>query len=156
MDSTSPDIILRSDLKAPLDIHAVVIEEDTAMVLSADTNIRFSAEHTIRLMTSLLEHKPEMPGTIVTRGKSPYCFYAIVHDFDQNPSFRADWVASAVDMALRKCADLAIQGLAMQMLGSVYGTQSESWFLDHLTKRLSNQHIDFPRRILVLNQIRGP
>lgn len=151
MDPIFPDIILRSDLKAPFDIQAVVIEEDTAMVLSADTNIRIYDEHPIRLMTSLLDHKPEPPGTIVIKGMSPYCFYAIVHDFDQNPSFREDWVISAIDVALLKCADLGIQVLAMQTLGSTYGTQPDGWFLGLLRKCLTNQYIEFPRQILILN-----
>jgi len=151
MDSISPTIILRSDLRAPFDIQALVIEEDTAMILSADTKIRIYDEHPVRLMTSLLNHKPETPGTIVTRGTSPYCFYAIVHDFDQYPSLKEDWVSSAVELALAKCADLRIQNLAMQVLGSTYGTQSEAWFLDLVTRYVSDQHLEFPRRILILD-----
>lgn len=151
--TSAPDIILRSELKAPFDIQAVVIEEDTAMVLSADTTIRIYDEHPIRLMTSLLDQPPELPGTIVTRGRSPYCFYAIVHDFDQDPSFREDWVASAIELALGKCVDLGIQGLATQMLGSTYGTQPADRFLDLVTKHLSNQRLEFPRQVLILDQV---
>jgi hypothetical protein len=151
MVSTSPEIILRSDLKAPFDIQALLIEEDTAMILSADTNVQIYDEHPIRLMTSLLDHKPESPGSIVTRGESPYCFYAIVHDFDQYPSFKEDWVSSAIELALGKCADLRIQSLAMQVLGSTYGTQPEGWFLDLLTNHIGDQQFEFPNRILVLN-----
>ena len=151
MVSISPDITLRSDLKAPFDFQALVIEEDTARVLSADTSIRIYDEHPVRLMTSLLDQKPESPGTIVTRGTSPYYFYAIVHDFDQYPSFKEDWVSSAINLALEKCAELRIQSLAMQVLGSTYGTQSESWFIDLLTMEISDQQIEFPRRILILD-----
>ena len=151
MVSISPDITLRSDLKAPFDFQALVIEEDTARVLSADTSIRIYDEHPVRLMTSLLDQKPESPGTIVTRGTSPYCFYAIVHDFDQYPSFKEDWVSSAINLALEKCAELRIQHLAMQVLGSTYGTQSEGWFIDLLTTHISDQHLEFPRRILILD-----
>jgi hypothetical protein len=151
MPSTSPNIILRSDLKVPFDLEAIVVEEDTGMILSADTNIRTYDEHPIRLMTSLLDQKSETPGNIVTRGESPFLFYAIVHDFDQYPSFKEDWVSSAIALALEKCSPMRVQSLAMQVLGATYGTRSESWFLDLLTNHVRNHHDDFPARILVLN-----
>jgi len=147
----SPDIILRSNLTAPFDMQAIVVEEDTSMILSADTNIQIHDEHPIRLMTSLVDHKPELPGTVVVHGKSPYYFYAIVHDFDQYPSFQERWVNSSIDMVMQKSAELRIHRLAMQMLGSIYGSQPENRFMDYLTRRILEQHIEFPKQILVLD-----
>ena len=146
-----PNITLRSELHAPFNLEAIVIEEDTAMVLSADSSVSIHDEHPIRLMTTLIDQKPEQPGSIVIRGKSPYRLYAIVHDFEQTPSFQSEWVTSAIDNALLKCSELEIANLAMQTLGSTYGRQSAPEFMDLLTIHIRELDITLPKNILILD-----
>ena len=83
------------------DARAVVLEDDTAMVLGARRDIiRPVDDHPIRIMTSLYEEPPRQPGGLEIRGTRPFLLHALVHDFDQEPSFREEWVREALPRVL--------------------------------------------------------
>ncbi|MDQ3775738.1 MAG: hypothetical protein M3461_16005 [Pseudomonadota bacterium] len=95
------NIVIAQDSYPPFDVDAVVLEEDTALILSNNVVIRETKEHAIRLMTDLFEYKEKAPGSVVVKGANPYRFFAIVHDFDKDPSCRKEWVESALHSVLK-------------------------------------------------------
>ena len=65
----------------------------------------------------------------MVKGRDPYRSFAIVHDFDQEPVCRREWVIGALKATLECCEQLRIGSLGMQVLGSRFGPVHEQWFV---------------------------
>jgi hypothetical protein len=121
----------------PFPIDALVVEEDTYLVLSADARAgEPHPEHPIRVMTSLLEVEPKQPGTIVARDRAPLELAAIVHDLDEEPSWREEWIVSALDHALAEAERRQLRSLGLEMLGAIHGRLERPRFLQILRQAL--------------------
>jgi len=131
-----PQLIYANEDSPPFPVDAVVVEEDTGLILSADTKITVNDEHPIRLMMSLWEFVPEKPGTVVVKGCNPYRLFAIVHDFDEEPACRKEWVLASLHASLQQSKKLGVLSLGMQLLGTRYGSIEEEWFIEELEKAL--------------------
>jgi hypothetical protein len=108
--------------RPPFDVQAIALEEDTSLVLSASATIREDPrEHPIRIMTALYDHVVHEPGEIIIKGRNPYRFLAIVHDLDQEPSWREVWVSQALAETLRLCDVMGITALGLEPLGAKHG-----------------------------------
>ncbi len=106
----------------PFHVQATALAEDTSLVLSADTEtIRDPDEHPIRIMTALYDEPTREPGSVVVKGTAPYHFLAIVHDFDQEPSFREAWVWDALGEILVQCKTRKVLALKLAPLGVGHG-----------------------------------
>ncbi len=136
MHAKLPELIYAQEDDPPFRVDAVVVEEDTGLVLSADRTIIVKDEHPIRLMMALWEFTPEKPGAIVVKGRNPFRLFAIVHDFDAEPSCKKEWVLASLHAALQQCRKLGVLSLGMQLLGCRYGNIEEEWFIDELEKAL--------------------
>lgn len=138
-------VVMASREQPPFAVDAIVVEEDTYLVLSADPRVgEPHPEHPIRVMTSLLEVEPKAPGTIVVRDRSPVEFAAIVHDLDQEPSWREEWIVSSLDRALAEAERRKLRSLGLEMLGAIHGKIERPRFLQLLRQAL--QRCD-PRRL---------
>ena len=126
------NIVVAQDSHPPFDVAAVVLEEDTALILSTNVVIRETKEHVISLMTDLYQYKEKTPGSVVVKGANPYRFFAIVHDFDNDPSCRKEWVESALHRTLQICNTFNIESLGLQLLGTRYGPIEDEWFIDRV------------------------
>jgi hypothetical protein len=114
-------------------VQAVLVEEDTHFVLSAPSRIRGEPEHPIRLMTELAEAKPAAPGSMVVRGKGPpYRFLAVVHDVERSPTWREEWIVSALTEAVAAMERRQLSLLATPVLGSRHGSMSPARFCELL------------------------
>ena len=152
MSYPPPEIILQSALRHPFGIQAAIIEEDTALVLSAKIQINIAYEHPISVMTALHDQRSVKPGRILIKNKSPHSWYAIVHDFDQSPSLQTGWISSALNHALEICVANNICDIATQLLGCTYESRPDSWFLNLLQETVENHQSRYPQRILLLDQ----
>lgn len=144
------DVVLAPGERAPFPVQAVIVEEDTGLVLSANTELRISDEHPIRLMMALWDFEPERPGSVVLKGRNPYRLFAIVHDFDQEPACRNEWVTEALGAALAECSRLRVHSVATQVLGSRHGPISREWFVTELERALWRNQDTELRRIWVI------
>jgi hypothetical protein len=121
----------------PFSVDALVVEEDTYLVLSADPRPgEPHPEHPIRVMTSLLEVEPREPGSIVIRDRFPVEIAAIVHDLDDEPSWREEWVVSALDRAFAEAERRQMRALGLEMLGAIHGRLERPRFLQLLRQSL--------------------
>lgn len=122
----------------PFPVDAVVLEEDTFLVLSAPPQpTEPQTEHPIRMMTALMEVEPRPPGSIVVRERTPVEILAIVHDLDSEPSWREEWIAEALDHVFAECERRRITHLGLEMLGTVHGSLQRPRFLQVLRRALA-------------------
>jgi hypothetical protein len=128
----------------PFKVDAFVFEEDTFLVMSADTTVREPKASMVRIMSNLMETKPAVPGSVLVRGQKPFRFLAIIHNFSEEPSLKEEWVKSALDAIFRKSEDLQIRSIAIPLLGAHYGFLRAERFIELLgqaLKRTSLQHL---------------
>jgi hypothetical protein len=108
--------------KPPFDVDAVAYEEDTYLVLSADPTVREPKDHPVKIMTKLIETTPETPGTVLVRGQHPLRFLAIIHDLNQDPTWREEWITSALSGIFKEAETRELTSVAIPMLGCLHGT----------------------------------
>ena len=139
-DNTQRIRVVEAPEKAPpFQVQATALEEDTSLVLSADTKtIRDPAEHPIRIMTALYNEPAREPGGVVVKGTGPWRFLAIVHDFDQQPSFREAWVLSALSEIFTQCKTRGVLAIKLAPLGVGHGGLEFSRFRELLNAVLEN------------------
>jgi hypothetical protein len=126
---------------APLDlppfiVEAVAEEEDTYLVLSADSEVQESHEDPERLMAALLKTSPLTPGSVIVTDKRPLHLLAVVHDLNQEPSWKEEWVISALDGIFRETENRKLRTIALPMLGTVHGSLEKHRFLVLLREAL--------------------
>jgi len=132
---------------APYAVEAVVAEEDTFLVLSSDPELLESRENPIKVMTEVVEARPEKPGSVLIRGGRPLQLLAIVHDLNQEPSWKEKWVASALDGIFHEVESRKIRSLALPLLGTVHGRLEKERFLFLLREALERRTFDFLQRL---------
>jgi len=100
---------------------AVVAEEDTYLVLSADPEVREPEVARLRAFHEAYTAEPAEPGTVVAREGSPLRLLAVVHDLSQDPSWCEEWVAAALEAVVREADLRTVRSLVMPPLGRVHG-----------------------------------
>lgn len=145
-----PFTVIAPEANPPFPVDAVVIEEDTGLVLSAEVAVDFGKdEHPIRVMTDLLDFETVSPGSIVVQegvGQegTPCKILAVIADFDVSPPVQEIWVRDALTSALRECDERILSRVAIQMLGTRYNASAESAFIEiyrDVTRELPLVHV---------------
>ncbi|NVM25068.1 MAG: hypothetical protein HWN70_04000 [Desulfobacterales bacterium] len=140
----SVDIVAAPEDSPPFTVDGVAFEEDTFLVLSADRRVRDPREPLVRLMTRVIETRPETPGTVLVKGKRPLRLLAIVHDLNQDPSWREEWIVSALDGIFREAESRRLQSIALPFLGTSHGSLEKERFIELLRsalERMSPNHL---------------
>jgi hypothetical protein len=128
----------------PFRVDAFVFEEDTFLVMSADTTVSDPKESMVRIMSRLMESRPAAPGSVLVRGKDPLQLLAIVHDFNEDPSFKEEWLVSALKGIFKASESLQLGSLALPLIGTHYGfikTDRFADLLEHAIKGAALQHL---------------
>ena len=114
-------IIVAPENSAPFDVEALVFEEDTWLVMSANPTICEPEVHPIRLMTDLIETEPEPVGSVLVKNGQPMRFLAIVHDVNQEPTWREAWIERALHSVFREVEQRKISAIGLPLLGTRHG-----------------------------------
>jgi hypothetical protein len=128
MSFGSVDIVAAPKNRPPFPVDAVAFEEDTLLVLSSDPKVRDPHKHLMQVMTQVIETRAETPGSVLVKGKSPLRLIAIVHDLNQEPSWREEWIASALDGIFREAESRKIRSIALPFLGTLHGSLEKQRF----------------------------
>jgi hypothetical protein len=120
----------------PFIVDAIAEEEDTYLVLSADPEVQETKEDPARLMAELLKTYPLNPGSVILTGRHPLQLLAIVHDLNQEPSWKEEWIASALDKIFQETENRKLRSIALPMLGTVHGSLDKQRFLVLLQEAL--------------------
>ena len=126
---------------------AVVVEEDTWLILSAKPEVTIPHEHPVRLMTRLLDAHPLPPGTVFLRQGEPLTLVAVVHDFGVEPCCRPEWVATALTEILRICRERGLHSLQLPLLGVRHGRLTAATVLALLVHALREDSHGEPKLI---------
>jgi hypothetical protein len=105
----------------PFPVEAVVAEEDTYLVLSAEPVLREPQEHPLRILQAVHEAEPIAPGSIVVQAATPLRLLAVIHDLAAEPSWREEWIAAAYTGVFEEVAGRGICALGLPLLGTVHG-----------------------------------
>ena len=134
----------------PFKVEAFVFEEDTFLVMSADTTVREPKASMVRIMSNLMQTKPAVPGSVLVRGQRPYRLLAVVHDFNEEPSLKEEWVTSALDAIFRKSEDLQLHSIAIPLLGAHYGFLNAERFIEFLVQALKSRSLKHLKRLWLI------
>jgi hypothetical protein len=114
---------------APPRVDAVVEEEDTYLVLSADPEVHEPEVARLRAFHDAYTAEPSEPGSVVVREGVPTRLLAVVHDLSQEPSWLEEWVGAALEGVLREVDSRRVCTLAMPPLGRVHGSLPRERFI---------------------------
>ena len=143
-------IFVGPEKMSPYPVDAVVEEEDTFLVLSADPEFVEPKENLIRVMTEAIESQPAQPGSVIVLDSYPYRFLAVIHDLNQEPSWKEEWVATALDEVFREAEERKIQSIALPLLGTLHGSFEKRRFITLLHQTLGRKSPSHLRRIWIV------
>ncbi len=135
---------------ALLDVDAVALEEDTFLVLSADPIPRETHENPESLVRQVSTFEAQPLGTVLVTGKKPLQFLAIVHDLNQEPTCREEWIVSALREIFHQAERHRTRRLALPMLGTVHGSLTPRRFVDLFEAALAEASVEQLERIWVV------
>ena len=125
-------------------IAAIVLEEDTWLVLSANPEVKPPVEGMVRIMTDLLKAEPKVPGSVVVESGEPLRMLAIVYDLAAEPICRPEWVGEALQEVLAVAEEKGLAALALPLLGVRHGRLPVARFAELLAEAVRKRP---PRRL---------
>ena len=143
-------IVVCPEASPPFAMQAVAIEEDTWLIISADPQIVQSEEHPIRLMTDLMNSEKEKVGSVKVKEGYPLRFLAIVHDVDSEPTWREEWVESALVQVLREAERRRLGAIAVPLLGTRHGRLPTGRFAELLARALESVELAHLKRLWLI------
>ena len=138
-----------SAAEAP-DAGAVVLEEDTWLVLSAEPKVTMPPDHPIRIFTDLHKAQPLAPGAVIERQGRPMTLMAVVYDFEAEPCCRSEWVAAALSGILRICRERGLRSILLPLLGVRHGRMRPEAVLSLLVRAIRNELSELPVTLRLL------
>ncbi|MBD3649519.1 MAG: hypothetical protein HUJ31_19160 [Pseudomonadales bacterium] len=107
----------------PFPVEMVVFEEDTWMVMSSSNRIRDVPETTEASLQEIDSFSPRRPGELVVQGNRAF---AIVHDFDNDPSFDPSAAMEVLGEIARLSNERGIESIAIQAMSAP--DRDPQWF----------------------------
>ena len=108
--------------RPPFAVGAVVAEEDTYLVLSAEPVVKEPHDSWDKVIKQVHELQPEAPGSVLIREKHPLEILAVVHDLDREPTWKEEWIATALDGVFQGVAARKVRAVAIPLLGTTHGS----------------------------------
>ena len=134
----------------PFKVQAMVFEEDTWLVMSASPTVCEPDIHPIRLMTDVINAEPEPVGSVVIRKGYPLRFLAIVHDVNQEPTWKEEWVVTALEQVFRECEKHKISAMGLPLLGTKHGRLEKLRFVALLAEVLNQFVFDHLKKLWLI------
>ena len=95
-------------------------------------------------MTAMLEAKPAKVGTVLARGGDPIRFLAIVHDVNQDPTWKEQWIEKALENLFCASEQRQVSALRLPLLGALHGKLHPNRFavlLSRVLHRTVREHL---------------
>ncbi len=143
-------IVAAPEAAQPFQVNAMVFEEDTWLVMSASPTVCELDIHPIRLMTDVINAEPEPVGSVVVRKGNPLRFLAIVHDVNQEPTWKEEWVETALKQVFREGEKRKISALGLPLLGTKHGRLDKLRFVALLAEVLNRIVLDHLKQLWLI------
>lgn len=143
-------VVAAPEKSRPFDVDAIVCEEDTWLVMSADPEIYIPEIHPIRLMTEIIEAKPEIPGRILIRQGTPIKFLAIVHDFNTEPTWKEEWIDKALKEIFRESEKRKMKAVGIPLLCTRHGRLEVDRFLSLIADVIKGIPLKYLKRLWLI------
>jgi hypothetical protein len=147
ISSGSLKIVAAPKDNQPFPVDAVAVEEDTFLVLSAETAVREPKESLLRVMAKVIETRPEMPGSVLVKGKRPLRMLAVVHDLNQEPTWKMEWVENALRGIFQEIESRKLRSLALPFIGTLHGNLGKGQFVGMLRDVLAGMEFKHLRKV---------
>ncbi len=129
------------------EIDAIVLEDDTYSVLSADPVAKESEESPSKSLQRAVDTSPHEPGSVVVKEGHPTRLLAVVHDLSHEPSWKEQWVKQALAQVLGAAEERQLASLSLPMLGTLRGTLEPIRFVELLYIGLREHPGTYPHSI---------
>ncbi|MBN2433096.1 MAG: hypothetical protein JXQ27_16615 [Acidobacteria bacterium] len=146
-NSNTVQLFVQDHLSRVRALDAMVIEEDTYLVLSTPHRQMQESAHPVRVIHRAYNAEPEMPGAVIVKAGSPLLLLAVVHHLSYDPSFSEEWITLALENVMCFCAARQIRSLGTPILGSVYGSFPAQRFLSLLRGAMERRSLPGLREI---------
>jgi hypothetical protein len=143
----SVDVVAAPDKRPPFNVDAVAVEEDTFLVMSAHRRVQDPKEPLIKIMTRVIETRPKAPGSVFVKGGSPLRFLAVVHDLNEEPTWREEWILGALEAIFREAERRELRAIALPFLGTLHGSLEKERFLVLLRSALEKISVNHLKRL---------
>ncbi len=134
----------------PGKIDALVFEEDAFLIMSDEPEHVPPATHPIRLMHEMADFIPEIPGSVVVKGKNPIRMLAVVHDVSLDPTWKEEWIEKSIHAVFQKAEALKIKTLGLPLLGTKHGKLDHHRFTELLARCLTSRKFNFLRLLWLI------
>ena len=136
--------------RPPFAVNAVTVEQDTAMVLGEEPTL-YAPSQSLKEISSELEHISEpLPGSVLVKRGSPKRLLAIIHDLEQDPTLRQEWVVKALHNMVRLADRQPLQAIALPLLGTRYGQLDKHRFIELLCLTLTKYPPASPLKLWII------
>lgn len=146
-------IVAAPEESPPFTVEAMAYEEDTYLVMSADPKHAVEPAHPLRLMAELADLAPEKTGSVVVQGRHPVRLLAIVHDVELSPTWREEWIESALREIFSLVEKHRFASLGLPLLGTRYGKLDKARFTELLARILTETPIPDLKRLWLISAV---
>lgn len=146
------EIYIVFENQQPFSTQIQVVEQDNSLVLEADNEIRDPGmDKPAWYLANTLEQQPLCKmGEVIVKPGHPETLWAIIHDLDLNPTWRREWIETAVESLLTFCEEHAIYSIALPILGAQFGRFETTDFIQLLLRALNKNHPSHLKRIALV------
>ena len=143
-------VVVAPEDAPPFPIQAIAVEEDTHLLLSSDGVVEEPDEEFDALVSAASTRRPSTPGTVLVRKTDPLQFLAIVHDIDCQPTWREEWIASAINGAIEEAEWRRLASIGLPLIGTRHGNIEMRRVALWLGRCLSRSSFRFLKRVWVI------
>ena len=113
----------------PFAIDALVLEQDTYLLMADDGIVREPTEPLTQLADELVLQQPLTVGSVIVRKTQPVQLLAVVHDVECDPTWGEQGITLALNNIVVECARHNIESLALRPLACRHGGYSIECFV---------------------------
>jgi O-acetyl-ADP-ribose deacetylase (regulator of RNase III) len=86
----------------------------------------------------------------LVKGRRPFKFLAIVHDVNQDPTWREEWVESALEGILQETEARKLRSVALPLIGTLHGSLEQQRFIELLSKAFKRTSLSQLKRLWLM------
>lgn len=143
-------VVVAPEQAPPFPVDAVAVEEDTHLLLGSDGVIEEPEEAFEELVAAAGKTPAKTPGSVLVRKAEPLQFLAIVHDIDCQPTWREEWIASAINGVIEEAEWRRLESLALPLIGTRHGNVGMRRVALWLGRCLSRTSFRYLKRIWII------